>query len=316
MATRTRWSACSYTAHRLVGRAGATQFLALAQHAAALESVATPEPGAGFDGAAASRLLGDIWGAFTEERSAVAARTPPATAVAAEARQTVLIADDDEDQHFLMSRLLHRAGFKVGRGDEGPGGHGPGAGDQAGGHPPRRADAGSGRLHHGPPAQGAPRHRRHPVDVPDRPEHGRRSPRRAAHRRRRLRLEVGRSARAGVAGAEAVRSRGRAARRRRDRAGCALGRGDRTRAGCRRTGGVEAAGSPVADARGVPRAHPRPGRAHLGRAGARPGAERVGGGGAVARRAAPAPRPGRRDGARRVDAVPARRRPRRVWRRA
>jgi DNA-binding response OmpR family regulator len=25
----------------------------------------------------------------------------------------VLIADDDEDQHFLMSRLLHRAGFKV-----------------------------------------------------------------------------------------------------------------------------------------------------------------------------------------------------------
>ena len=30
-----------------------------------------------------------------------------------EARQTVLIADDDEDQHYLMSRLLHRAGFKV-----------------------------------------------------------------------------------------------------------------------------------------------------------------------------------------------------------
>ena len=102
-----------HTAHRLVGRAGATQFLALAQHAATLESVATPDQGASFDGAAASRLLGDIWGAFTEERSTVAARTPPAAAIAAEARQTVLIADDDEDQHFLMSRLLHRAGFKV-----------------------------------------------------------------------------------------------------------------------------------------------------------------------------------------------------------
>src|SRR6188768_4186103 len=46
-----------HTAHRLVGRAGATQFTKLAQHAAALETVATPEPGARFDDAAASRLL-------------------------------------------------------------------------------------------------------------------------------------------------------------------------------------------------------------------------------------------------------------------
>jgi DNA-binding response OmpR family regulator len=42
----------------------------------------------------------------------VAARTPSAP-IPVEARQTVLIADDDEDQHYLMSRLLHRAGFKV-----------------------------------------------------------------------------------------------------------------------------------------------------------------------------------------------------------
>ncbi len=102
-----------HTAHRLVGRAGATQFLGLAQLAAALETVATPEPGAAFDGAAASRLLGDIWSAFTEERSNVAVKAAPSAAVPAEARQTVLIADDDEDQHYLMSRLLHRAGFKV-----------------------------------------------------------------------------------------------------------------------------------------------------------------------------------------------------------
>ena len=100
------------TAHRLVGRAGATQFLAVAQLAAALETLSAPEPGASFDEPAASRLLADIWSAFAEERTTVASRAP-AAAVPVEARQTVLIADDDEDQHFLMSRLLHRAGFKV-----------------------------------------------------------------------------------------------------------------------------------------------------------------------------------------------------------
>ncbi|MEO5823275.1 MAG: response regulator [Vicinamibacteraceae bacterium] len=102
-----------HTAHRLVGRAGATQFLKLAQHAAALETAATPDPGAPFDDAAASRLLSEIWAAFTEERSSVAAQAAAPAAVPVEARQTVLIADDDEDQHYLMSRLLHRAGFKV-----------------------------------------------------------------------------------------------------------------------------------------------------------------------------------------------------------
>ncbi len=102
-----------HTAHRLVGRAGATQFLGLAQHAAALETLATPDPGTRFDGAAASRLLGEIWGSFNEERSALAAPPPTTARIPIEARQTVLIADDDEDQHFLMSRLLHRAGFKV-----------------------------------------------------------------------------------------------------------------------------------------------------------------------------------------------------------
>src|SRR5690349_109483 len=100
------------TAHRLVGRAGATQFLKVAQHAAALEALATPDPGAGFDEPAASRLLAEIWSAFTDERASVATKTA-AQPVPVEARQTVLIADDDEDQHYLMSRLLHRAGFKV-----------------------------------------------------------------------------------------------------------------------------------------------------------------------------------------------------------
>jgi DNA-binding response OmpR family regulator len=101
-----------HTAHRLVGRAGATQFLGLAQHAAALEALATPDPGAAFDAAAASRALGEMWTAFTGERSAVPAKQAAAPA-AVELRQTVLIADDDEDQHYLMSRLLHRAGYKV-----------------------------------------------------------------------------------------------------------------------------------------------------------------------------------------------------------
>ena len=84
----------------------------VAQLAAALETLATPEPGASFDEPAASRLLAEIWSAFTEERTTVASKAP-AAAVPVEARQTVLIADDDEDQHFLMSRLLHRAGFKA-----------------------------------------------------------------------------------------------------------------------------------------------------------------------------------------------------------
>jgi len=100
------------TAHRLVGRAGATQFLRVAQLAAALETMSLPEAGAAFDEAGASRLLADIWSAFAEERTTVASKAPAAP-IPIEARQTVLIADDDEDQHFLMSRLLHRAGFKV-----------------------------------------------------------------------------------------------------------------------------------------------------------------------------------------------------------
>jgi two-component system, cell cycle response regulator len=101
-----------HTAHRLVGRAGATQFQQVAQQAAALETLATPTPGTPFDEAAASRLLGEMWTAFTDERASVA-KPAAVTAAPVEARQTVLIADDDEDQHYLISRLLHRAGFKV-----------------------------------------------------------------------------------------------------------------------------------------------------------------------------------------------------------
>ena len=100
------------TSHRLVGRAGATQFLRVAQLAASLETLSFPEPGGTFDEAGASRLLSEIWSAFSEERTTVASKAPVAP-IPIEARQTVLIADDDEDQHFLMSRLLHRAGFKV-----------------------------------------------------------------------------------------------------------------------------------------------------------------------------------------------------------
>jgi DNA-binding response OmpR family regulator len=102
-----------HTAHRLVGRAGATQFVRVAQQAAELEALATPPAGSAFEEAAASRLLGEMWTAFTDERAAVAARPAAPAAVPVEARQTVLIADDDEDQHYLISRLLHRAGFKV-----------------------------------------------------------------------------------------------------------------------------------------------------------------------------------------------------------
>ena len=71
------------TAHRLVGRAGATQFIKVAQHASALEALAVLPPGAAFDEPAASRLLGEIWSAFNEERANVgAAAAPAATPVA------------------------------------------------------------------------------------------------------------------------------------------------------------------------------------------------------------------------------------------
>ena len=66
------------TAHRLVGRAGATQFNKVAQQAAALEALATPAPGATFDEPAASRLLGEIWSAFNEERANVGTKAAPA----------------------------------------------------------------------------------------------------------------------------------------------------------------------------------------------------------------------------------------------
>lgn len=101
------------TAHRLVGRAGATQFVRVAQHAATLEALATLPSGAQFDEPKASGLLGEIWSAFTEERARGSAATAAAAAAPVESRQMVLIADDDEDQHYLISRLLNRAGYKV-----------------------------------------------------------------------------------------------------------------------------------------------------------------------------------------------------------
>ena len=188
----------------------------------ARDPVPRPRPGASFDEAAASRLLAEIWSAFTEERTTVASKAPP--------RQ-----DSDRGPPDGPDRRRRRGPalpdvpapaprrLQGGRGDEGGRGLRAGAGEQAGGHPARRADAGSGRLHHRPPAQGPSRHGRHPADVPDRPQHRRRSPRRAAHRRRRLRVEVRRPARAGAARAEAVRSPARAAGLRRG------GRGGRSR---------------------------------------------------------------------------------------
>jgi DNA-binding response OmpR family regulator len=98
------------TAHRLVGRAGAIQFLDVARHAATLEGL-TADPAA-FSPAAASHCLTELWAAFTSERDAARGVAPIEPGVV-HVRQTVLIADDDEDQHFLISRLLKRAGFEV-----------------------------------------------------------------------------------------------------------------------------------------------------------------------------------------------------------
>ncbi len=103
-----------YTAHRLVGRAGATQFPLVAKHASTIEMLALADNVAGFDAAAARAALGELWAAFAEERTQV---LPGAVDVRSEAqpdvRQTILIADDDEDQQFLLARILRRSAYNV-----------------------------------------------------------------------------------------------------------------------------------------------------------------------------------------------------------
>lgn len=95
-------------AHRLIGRAGILQFLPLARHASALETVARVDDVRHFDRGAATACLAAMRDAFTDVRVAA-----PAAPAASPARALVLVADDDEDQRFLLTRLLHRAGFDV-----------------------------------------------------------------------------------------------------------------------------------------------------------------------------------------------------------
>jgi CheY-like chemotaxis protein len=88
-------------AHRLVGRAGILEFVTLARHAAALEIVARVDQARHFDAGAAAACLTAIRDAFAEIRPWPAARP------------LILVADDDADQRFLLTRLLQRAGFEV-----------------------------------------------------------------------------------------------------------------------------------------------------------------------------------------------------------
>lgn len=110
-------------AHRLVGRAGILQFLSLARHAAALETVARVDEARHFDAGAAAACLAAIRVAFADLGSErvgegtgagddVYARHP-GSVPAPSARPLVLVADDDDDQRFLLTRLLQRAGFDV-----------------------------------------------------------------------------------------------------------------------------------------------------------------------------------------------------------
>jgi DNA-binding response OmpR family regulator len=99
-------------AHRLVGRAGATQFLRVAEQASALESLALVDGVAQFDGDRAADLLSRLWVAFNEERTTLAA-TDAQAGGPVDAKPTVLVGDDDEDQRYLISRLLGRSGFTV-----------------------------------------------------------------------------------------------------------------------------------------------------------------------------------------------------------
>ena len=234
-------------------------------------------------------------------------RRAPAAAIPVEARQTVLIADDDEDQHFLMSRLLHRAGFKVAVVTKGievlahaqaskpavilldvqmPDQDGFTTARQLKGHPdtagiPLMFLTGRSTVDDRLAGLriGADDYVSKSVD-----------PRELVLRVQKLCDRVP----APPAPASAPRPHRQPSPPSRARPW--------RRAGA---GRVAAAGSPVADARRLPRARARPRHAHLGRAGPRPRAEPVGAGGAVARRAAPPPRPRRRDRGRRVDAVPA-----------
>jgi two-component system cell cycle response regulator len=100
-------------AHRLVGRAGVTRFSAVAQQAAVLEELTRIEDAQRFDASAAFACLALLRTTFHEER----ASHPRAASAAPEPlparRPLILLADDDEEQRYLLSRLLHRAGFDV-----------------------------------------------------------------------------------------------------------------------------------------------------------------------------------------------------------
>ena len=63
-------------AHRLVGRAGIVQFLSVARHAAALETLARVDAVRHFDRGAAAACLVELRDAFVEARAALSSRSP------------------------------------------------------------------------------------------------------------------------------------------------------------------------------------------------------------------------------------------------
>jgi CheY-like chemotaxis protein len=101
-------------AHRLVGRAGIVQFLLVARHAAALDTLARVEDVRHFDRGAASACLVALREAFVDARAALSSGSATLEGVApVNARALVLVADDDDDQRYLLTRVLQRAGFDV-----------------------------------------------------------------------------------------------------------------------------------------------------------------------------------------------------------
>ena len=108
--------------HRLAGRAGMTGFPEVGEEAARIDALARAGAahGGGFDASAAFRCVNAMREAFQAERAQALrpvpaetpATAPPSTAAPSGApKQKVLLADDDEDQRYLVGRLLQRAGF-------------------------------------------------------------------------------------------------------------------------------------------------------------------------------------------------------------
>jgi CheY-like chemotaxis protein len=105
-------------AHRMVSRAGILQFLAIARHCAALETLARVDDVRHFDRGAASACLDELREAFIHVRQLVssgpaAVQGPLSAPPPAVTRALVLVVDDDHDQRYLLTRVLQRSGFEV-----------------------------------------------------------------------------------------------------------------------------------------------------------------------------------------------------------